>query len=204
MTTPLLASALTAIIAAASPASPDERVIVVVPLGDPSPDLVQMVAHTLEERFRFQVRIAEPMSMPKEAWYSPRKRWRAEKILDALDAQDFKDAWRVAAITEKSISTTKGDVEDWGIAGLGSLNGLSSVFSSYIFQRFAKSDRAFYLHAMQNLVLHEVGHTLGLPHCSDDRCIMADAKGNAVRSAKLSDNQFCAHCYDEIREHLRP
>jgi archaemetzincin len=191
-------------LASSAAAAEEQRVLVVVPLGDPSPDLVRMVVTTLRSRMRFEVRVAEPMPMPKDAWYQPRKRWRAEKLLDALDAQDFgADVWRVAAITEKPISTTKGDVHDWGIAGLGSMNGLSSVFSSWIFARFAKSDRAFYLHAMQNLVLHEVGHTLGLPHCPNDQCIMADAKGNAVRAAKASDNEFCARCYPRIRGHLR-
>ena len=60
-----------------------------------------------------------------------------------------------------------------------------------------------YLHAIENLVLHEVGHTLGLPHCPLDRCIMADAKGNALHSAEVSINEFCPRCYEAIRKHLR-
>lgn len=182
---------------------PPEKVLVVVPLGRPSADLVAMVKETLERRMRVTVRVAEAMEMPAAAWYTPRKRWRAEKILDALDAKNWGDAWRVAAITEQPISTTKEEIEDWGIAGLGSLNGPSSVFSSYLFKRFAKKDRPFYLHAMENLVLHEVGHTLGLPHCPDDACIMADAKGNAVKAARASDNRFCARCRQRIHADLR-
>ena len=56
---------------------------------------------------------------------------------------------------------------------------------------------------MENLVLHEVGHTLGLPHCVLDRCIMADAKGNAIRAAKISINEFCPRCYQASSDHLR-
>src|SRR5207249_9902457 len=130
------------------------------------------------------------------------KRWRAEKIRRALDAADFGDAWRVAAITEQPISTTKGDVKDWGIAGLGSLDGKSSVFSGYLYRGLKSKGEAKYLHAIENLVLHEVGHTLGLPHCPLDRCIMADAKGNALRSATLSINEFCPRCFEAIRAHL--
>jgi archaemetzincin len=181
-----------------------DRVLVVVPLGDPDQAIVDMTVRALADRFRFEVRVAPPMSMPKDAWYAPRRRWRAEKILRALDATNFGDAWRVAAITERPISTTKEDIEDWGIAGLGSLDGKSSVFSGYLYRSLNKrNSEPKYLHAIENLVLHEVGHTLGLPHCPLDRCIMADAHGNALRSAAVSINEFCPRCFEAIRAHLR-
>jgi predicted Zn-dependent protease len=56
---------------------------------------------------------------------------------------------------------------------------------------------------MENLVLHEVGHTLGLDHCPLVRCIMADAKGNALKAARQSINEFCPRCTRLIRRHLR-
>lgn len=179
------------------------EVLVVVPLGEPSPDLIEIVVQSLSERFNFEVRVAPPMALPRDAWYAPRQRWRAEKILDALDEQNFDGAWRVAAITEVPISTTKGKIYDWGIAGLGSMGGKSSVFTSYLFHKVRK-DRATYLRFMENLVLHEVGHTLGLEHCPLEKCIMADAKGDAIKAARLSDNQFCPRCAASIREHLKP
>jgi archaemetzincin len=182
----------------------EKNVLVVVPMGDASEDLVQFVAKSIEDRLDFEVRIAPPIPHPKEAWYAPRKRWRAEKILDHLDGLDFgPDVWRVAAITEEPISTTKGSVHDWGIAGLGSLGGKSSVFTSYLFRGYRAKARPTYLRFMENLVLHEVGHTLGLEHCPLDRCFMADAKGNAIRAAKRSINEYCPRCHAWIREHLR-
>src|SRR5687768_15526961 len=63
----------------------EEPLLLLVPLGDPSEDLVKQTALSIRARFRFRVEIAEPMAMPEDAWHAPRKRWRAEKILDALD-----------------------------------------------------------------------------------------------------------------------
>jgi archaemetzincin len=201
----MLAASLLLSFAAAAPALdvPERPVIIVVPLGTVSPDIVRMVHDTLAARFRFEVRVAEPLAMPEDAWYAPRKRWRAEKILAALDRRDWGPAWRVAAITEAPISTTKGSVDDWGIAGLGSIDGLSSVFSGYIFRGIKKRDPAEYRRFIDNLVLHEVGHTLGLLHCPLDRCIMADAHGDAIKSARASINEFCPRCYARIKQHLK-
>lgn len=180
-----------------------EPLLLIVPLGRASPDLVALVAKAARERFRFRVEIAPAMAMPSEAWYAPRSRWRAEKILDALDRAAPSEAWRVAAITEEPISTTKGAIADWGIAGLGSLGGKSSVFTSHLFRRHAARERARYVREMENLVLHEIGHTLGLDHCILDRCLMADAKGDAIRAAARSINELCPACYRRVRAHLR-
>lgn len=173
-------------------------------MGDASADLARFVAGAIERRFDFEVRVAPPIPHPKNAWYPKRKRWRAEKILDHLDQLDFgPDVTRVAAITERPISTTKGDIYDWGVAGLGSLGGKSSVFTSYLFRAYRKRARKKYLRFMENLVLHEVGHTLGLEHCPLERCVMADAQGNAVRAAERSINEYCPRCHRLIRAHLR-
>ncbi len=200
-----VAALLIAQLALPSPAvAADRPVLVVVPLGGADEDLVRFVAASIERRFELVVRVADPIALPPAAWYAPRKRWRAEKILDHLDGLNFgPDVWRVAAITEAPISTTKGVVQDWGIAGLGSLGGKSSVFTSYLFRGYRKRERESYLRFMENLVLHEVGHTLGLPHCPLDRCLMADAHGNAVRAARVSINEFCPRCWARIREHLK-
>jgi archaemetzincin len=180
----------------------EERLLVIVPLGAPSEDLVQVVVASAQKTFRMRVEVAEPMALPMGAYYPPRKRWRAERLLDALDRVAPKEAWRVAAITEKPISTTKGEVKDWGIAGLGSLGGKSSVFTSFLFRKHAAADHRRYLKEMEGLVLHEIGHTLGLEHCPLERCLMADAKGNAIRAAEKSINEFCPACWQQIREHL--
>ncbi|MCK6549175.1 archaemetzincin [Myxococcota bacterium] len=183
------------------PKSP-EPLLVVVPLGEPSPELVRLTAERLGAYFALRVEVAPPRPMPEAAWYAPRKRWRAEKILEDLDRADYPGAWRVAAITEAPISTTKGDVHDWGIAGLGSLGGRSSVFSAYYFRPVKESPEK-YRRYLENLVLHEVGHTLGLPHCPLDRCIMADAKGHALRAARRSINELCPRCWQAARAHVR-
>jgi archaemetzincin len=184
---------------------PDEhdQVLVIVPLGEVDPKLVDFLAKSLKGRFAFQVKTTKAYKLPKSAWYKPRKRWRAEKLLDFLDSLELKDVWRVCGITEQPISTTKGARYDWGIAGLGTMSGKTSVLTSYLFRRFKKRAPKKYYRYLENLVIHEVGHTLGLEHCPLDRCIMADAKGNAIKAARKSTNQFCPHCHQQIYYHLK-
>jgi archaemetzincin len=171
------------------------RSLLIVPLGALHPDLTEIAARVLRSTFRLEIEVGGPLPFPAAAWYAPRKRWRAEKILEALDRAELPAADRIAAITDRPISTTKGPIADWGIAGLGTIGGRSSVSTAYL---FAGVERKRFRRYLENLVLHEVGHTLGLDHCDDARCIMADAQGNAIRAAERSTNSFCPRCTERL------
>jgi len=203
---PALAVALLSMPAGAEPGAAVARrapkVIAVVPLGGPDAAVVQMAAEALRARFRMEVRIAASVPMPASAWYAPRRRWRAEKILRFLDGLD-PGADLVAGVTEQPISTTKGPYRDWGIAGLGDIGGRSSVSSVFYYRRFKGAQPATHRRFSENIVLHEVGHTLGLEHCPLTRCIMADARGNAVRAATESSGEYCPRCHERVLPLLR-
>jgi archaemetzincin len=191
----LLAVLLVAPSALAEQPPSAEPVVAILPLGKVSREVLDRVARELQARMRVQVRFEPPRELPKEAFYPPRRRWRAEKLLDAIDADPPKGAWKVVAVTEAEISTTKGDIQDWGIAGLGNMPGLSCVVSTHIYRKHSKTKAAL-LRRVGDLAVHEFGHTLGFPHCETEGCVMADAKGKAIKSADRSTGQYCARCLE--------
>ncbi len=177
----------------AAPVGAKDRVVVLVPLGKVEDGLLKVAKEAVEARVDAEVRIAEPRELPKEAWYAPRQRWRAEKLIDALNADPPAGAWRIIGVTEAEISTTKGDVYDWGIAGLGDIGGRTCVASALLYRKFSKT-RAVLERRFADNVVHELGHTLGMPHCETKGCVMADAKGRPMQSADASDGDYCESC----------
>jgi archaemetzincin len=128
---------------------------------------------------------------------SPVRQSGAEKLLDWLDANPPPGAWKVLAVTEAEISTTKGDIHDWGIAGLGSMGGPSCVVSAHLYKKHSKK-QADLLRRLGDLAVHEFGHTLGFPHCEEKGCVMSDAKGKALSSADASSGRYCAKCLGRL------
>jgi archaemetzincin len=50
--------------------------------------------------------------------------------------------------------------------------------------------------------LHELGHTQGLRHCDDWRCVMVSS--HAVEKLDLKDDDFCASCRRRLADNSQP
>lgn len=185
--------AFIAALALAVPARAEERVIAIVPLGPVDLALVKVAARAIEERVVATVRIEAARELPKEAWYAPRRRWRAEKLLAALEKERPAGAWKTVGITAAEISTTKGQVLDGRVGGLGDVGGPTCVVSTWITDRQSRTNEILH-RRMADEVIHELGHTLGLAHCDGAGCVMRDARGRLLETPGSSTGRFCDRC----------
>jgi archaemetzincin len=173
-------------------AAPAGRAIYLQPLGRELPDAdVALVTRALVEIYGVDVRALARVDLPLAAWYAPRRRWRAEKLLAFLAPRLPPDGARVVGLTGADISTTKEPVYDWGVLGLGDLDGPACVISSFRCRRGARDAQ----HARERLAkvaVHEIGHTLGLDHCPTVGCLMEDAEGKVATADREYD--LCPRC----------
>lgn len=186
----LLASRL--VRAQAVPAASPLATVAVAPLGTFPPVLLEKIERGLRDELALEVTFLGPFSLPAEAYYPPRRRYRAERLLDFLRGRMSPPATRILGVTEVDISTTAHGVHDWGVLGLGDLGGPACVVSTYRCRRGARS-RAQRDFRVVSTCIHEVGHTLGLEHCSDPSCVMTDARGS-VRTVDATSGRLCRRC----------
>ncbi len=151
----------------------------------------------LEKSYRIKVKVLDHAPLPRAAYYQPRHRYRAEKLLLELDriATKHTDTWRIMGLTAVDISTTKEPYDDWGVMGLGELPGNSSVLSVFRCRKGARSTEHAY-ERLGKVAVHELGHTLGLDHCPTAGCIMEDARGKA--STVDGEKDFCEKCKNAL------
>jgi archaemetzincin len=177
------------------------EVLYLQPLGKAIEDAdVEAVKRGIVEFYGLEVKILPRVPLPKSAWYPPRRRWRAEKILEFLNEKIPEDGMRILGLTADDISTTKGSYDDWGVLGLGELPGKSGVISSFRARRRA-ADKLVPRERLAKVAVHEIGHTLGLDHCPTEGCLMHDAEGSVTSCDVEFD--LCPRCREKLGARVR-
>ena len=176
-----------------------DRPICLQPLGPYDADALAHAARGVTATWMMQTRLLPPRELPPTAWYAPRNRWRADRILDVLDAEVLPGSGcrGVVGFTSADISTTKEPYEDWGIFGLGTLDGTAAVVSTFRLGRKGVI-RDLLLERVVQVVTHEIGHNLGLDHCPTTACLMEDAMGT-IRTVDRETGRLCEGCRERLQ-----
>ncbi|RYY90338.1 MAG: Zn-dependent protease [Chitinophagaceae bacterium] len=168
-------------------AAGNTKTILLLPLGDfPKSD-----ASLLLRRLRAvcgNVRLLPAEPMPRSAWYGPRKRYRADSLIQWM-ARQAGSGEVFLGITAQDISTTKNGYADWGVMGLGLQPGKACLASFHRLHARNRQDEFF------KVAIHELGHTAGLLHCPERTCFMRDAEGGNPTG---EEREFCKNCREKL------
>ncbi|WP_165024680.1 matrixin family metalloprotease [Dysgonomonas sp. ZJ279] len=163
---------------------PEGVTIIMQPFDDLSPILVDSIYKRLIN-INPSITVLEPIPLPVSAYYSLRNRYRADSLINFLWQRSTTKSV-VIGLTSKDISTKKGNIKDWGVIGLAYCPGHSCVVSTYRLSKNNIESQFF------KIVIHELGHTQGLPHCQkSSTCLMNDYEGGN-KTDELQD--FCQFC----------
>ena|SRR6218665_271015 len=170
-------------------AEKNQKVIVIQPLGNFDSKQSQKVFSEIKA-INQKVVLKQNIEFPETSFYKPRNRYRADSIIKNLKNNIGNDSV-IVGLSHFDISTTKNNIVDWGVMGLGYMPGKACVVSDF---RLSKKNRnnQFY-----KLVLHELGHTAGLAHCNIKTCLMRDAEGGNPLD---EEKDFCKKCKSFLKD----
>lgn len=167
----------------------NQRVIVLQPYDQfSSKELIELESNL--KKINPNVVTRSSVSFSEKAFVKSRNRYRADSLIKYQQDWIGKDSI-IVGITSKDISVTKNGIQDWGVMGLGYRPGNSCIVSTFRLNKHYKKNQ-FY-----KVVLHEIGHTEGLKHCDDKKCLMRDAEGKNVLQ-QVDD--YCDNCKKQLRK----
>jgi archaemetzincin len=169
----------------------------VVQFGDFPEAETELVKRQIVDYYGFSIDTTFRASLPDTAFYPPRQRYKALKLLHFL--RDIKPAHcdKVIGLTNRDISIAKGTQADYGIMGYGFIGGPSCVASTFRLGQ-GRVPRAKFRERLVKVALHELGHTLGLPHCDHTpTCLMNDARGT-IKQIDREEPALCPVCLGRL------
>jgi archaemetzincin len=173
----------------------DKPSIVLVPIGPVPADLLDGLAAPLGETFGLACRVAAAIPIPPAAFDQRRRQYLGRRILAALARLDVPDAERVLGIIDA----------DCHAPGLNFIFGQASVHGRDAFIALPRLRESFYglpedepLFRERTLkeAVHELGHTYGLGHCPDPKCVMHFS--NSLHDTDVKGAEFCPRCQTQL------
>jgi archaemetzincin len=170
--------------------------IALLPFKNIDASIVSFAEKEIRDFYRFDVIYLDARSLPEMAWYPQRKRYRADALLIWLNRNKTGNIDYIVGLTDKDISCTNGRYADWGIFGYGYISGSACVVSTFRLKKNANTDLLYKRFA--KVLLHELGHNLGLDHCPTAGCIMEDAKGT-IATVDKEKKELCPLCRQKLK-----
>jgi archaemetzincin len=141
--------------------------------------------------------IGEQLSLSERAFDKKRKQYRSHVILSELQgyAAKKKGASRVLGVVDVDIFVPElnfvfGEAACPGKAALISLWRLRPEFYG------AAPNMELFTERLLKEAVHELGHTLGLRHCSRSSCVMYFS--NSIFDTDKKQSLFCDQCYLQV------
>ncbi len=140
--------------------------------------------------------IGPTFNMPPAAYNPDRQQYDADLILNRL-CHRIRGSHKVLALTERDLYTSSANLNF--IFGLAQCPGRCAIVS------VARLDPSFYRKRMNKKLLlersvkeavHELGHTFGLEHCPNQRCVMRFS--NSVLEVDEKPASLCTECWRKL------
>jgi archaemetzincin len=167
-----------------------------VPLGAPPEPVLERMGEGLREAFGVDIMRMPSAPDPPNAFDPSREQWDATEVLRALLVR-CGPGHRLLGITERDLflpvlSYVYGQAQLRGRVAVVSLARLRPEFHGL------RPDPEQLARRAVTEAVHEVGHTLGLVHCTDRRCPMALSLGLEELDVKTATP--CSSCAALLRE----
>lgn len=172
-----------------------EKVIHILPLGNVIQENIEVVKSSIKNFYGYDCIVLSQVEPTSDIIAPSGTRYEAGKILKKYRTKDFR-----IILTEGDIAYPNKEKksQEYGIFGLGFMPGTTSVVSTFRLKR--NVSHKLFLERLTKVALHEIGHNLGLNHCTNEpRCMMNDARGT-IKQVDHEKIWFCDKCQMQLKK----
>lgn len=173
----------------------ESKGIILVSCGLFEKKLTGRVAEDVSREFHYPVGLKE-CSLDISHFYNPgRRQYDANKLLAAISMRAPTDSVKVIGMVRVDLYIPI-LTYIFGQAGLGGYTGVASLYRLRNEHYGLDADYDLLIERFSKVIIHELGHTFGLIHCSNPVCVMRSS--TYVEDLDQKNKQFCYRCRAEL------
>jgi archaemetzincin len=164
------------------------------PIGEIEDEILHQLTDRLHKTFGCPIVIRDPIAVPEEAFSPSRKQYLSDTFLQALKLQKKPLAYTLG-ITEFNLYTHGLNF----VFGQADVEGGVSVISLYLLRQEnygVPADSNLLIERAEKEAVHELGHNLGMGHCTDGSCVMHFS--NSLIDTDVKKPHFCGRCRPKL------
>ncbi len=168
--------------------------IVLVAVGDVDPKVIQILKEELNKVFGKQVSVGKGMPEPYYAFNKKRNQYLSTMILNALMSEkEYTTFEKVLGIVDHDLYVPELNFVFGEASQKVAVISLTRLRQE--FYNLPQDQSLFYKRALTEAV-HELGHTYGLGHCENSKCVMFFS--NSLIDTDKKGFEFCSKCKNNL------
>ena len=167
--------------------------ITLKPLGKIADEIMEELKGRVGGIFHCPVEIKAGLSDLVEAYNPERKQYFSSKLLASLKKSERDE--RVVGIADVDLYVPRLNFV-FGEADIVSETAIISLCRLRQEYYGLTPDQALFLKRATKEIVHELGHTFGLGHCPNNKCVMHFS--NSLADTDLKEANFCSSCRPKI------
>ena len=174
-----------------------KQIIAFVPLDNYNALEINSVVNEVSHFYNKKVIILNSVNIPSEFFNHAIRQYSADSLIMLLSKLQNDTIIEIIGLTHKPLFTIKPAKPlpyfDENIFGMAYQPGNACVVSDF---KFGTINIKIFNQRLRNVVLHEIGHNLGLSHCQEEKCIMSEKW--EYQTLDKSGNDYCNKCINKL------
>ena len=167
--------------------------ITLEPVGDIADEIMEKLKDRVDGIFHCPVEIEAGFSDLSQAYNAERKQYHSSKLLASLGKSEREE--RVVGIADVDLYVPRLNFV-FGEADIVSGTAIISVCRLRQEYYGLAPDESLFLERATKEIVHELGHTFGLGHCPNSKCVMHFS--NSLADTDVKESHLCNKCRPKI------
>ncbi len=171
----------------------------IIPIGSVDEKIIEHLEASIPARSGLACRIEDEIEIPAHTYNESRNQYDSKLILKHILENYNTDTVKILGVTKADLFIPIFKY----VFGLAQIKGPSSLISLHrLYPQFYDKQPNFPLlmKRVEKTALHELGHTFGLTHCREKKCVMYSSV--RIKDTDQKKSFFCPTCFDLYRWYM--